>query len=111
MKAKVLFLILFVPLHALLTLLVLQRSYNPPPGGSSVLFKACSLVVTSPVLLPLVRFDPDGDRLPKWFQVASVPLNSLVWALGLLVLFGVAKRLAGRGRTSKPSQPPTPPDL
>ncbi|MBI2927825.1 MAG: hypothetical protein HYY24_19205 [Verrucomicrobia bacterium] len=101
MKTKALFLILFIPVHSLVTLLVLQRMFNPPPGGGSIFFKIFSVGLASPVLLPLVAFDPDGDRLPRWLQVASFPLNSLVWALALLMLFSVAKRLAGRRTRSK----------
>ena len=101
MKTKALFLSLFIPVHSLVTLLVLQRMFNPPPGGGSILFKIFSVGLASPVLLPLVMFDPDGDRLPRWLQVISVPLNSLVWGLGLLILIGIAKRFAGRRRTSK----------
>ena len=96
MKTKALFLILFIPLHSFLTLVMLQRMFNPPLGGLSSLFKVVFALLTSPIILPLLMFGPDGDRLPKWFQLLSVPLNSLVWGLGLLLLFAVVKRYRSR---------------
>jgi hypothetical protein len=101
MKTKLLFLLLFVPLHSFLSLTLLQQGFNPPPGGHSALFRCFSVVVLAPVLLPLVMFDPDGDRLPKWFQYLSVPLNSLVWGLGVLLLLGLIKRWGARLREMK----------
>lgn len=95
MKAKLLFLILFVPFHSFLSLTVLQHGFNPPPGGHSIFFWVFSSVITAPVLLASVMFDPNGERLPKWFQVASVPLNSLIWGMGLLLLVGLIKRWRG----------------
>ncbi len=92
MKAKLLFVLLFVPAHAFLSLTLLQRAFNPPPGGNPALFQFVSAVIMSPLLLPLLMLDPDGERLPKWIQFVSVPLNSLVWGIGLLLLVCVIKR-------------------
>lgn len=93
MKAKLLFLLLFVPFHSFLSLAVLGHGFNPPPGGHSTLFRFLSAVVTAPILLPLVMFDPDGERLPKWLQWLSLPMNSLIWATGVLLLGGLIKRM------------------
>ncbi len=92
MKTKALFLLVFVPVHALLSLSALQHTFNPPTGGHSALFRFFSAVIIAPLLLPLVMFDPDGERLPKWIQFVSVPLNSLVWAVALLFLVYLSKR-------------------
>ena len=92
MKTKLLFLLVFVPVHAFLSLSALQHTFNPPAGGHSALFRFFSAVITAPVLLPLVMFDPDGERLPKWIQVVSVPLNSMVWGIGLLLALALIKR-------------------
>ncbi len=92
MKTKLLLLLFFVPVHAFLSLTVLQRGFNPPPGGNSVFFQFFSAVIMSPLLLLLAMVDPDGDRLPKWMQFGSVPLNSLVWGIGLLLLVYGIKR-------------------
>lgn len=37
--------------------------------------------------LPLLMIDPDRKRLSPWLRVAPVPLNSLVWDLGFLLVF------------------------
>jgi len=92
MKAKLLFLVCFVSVHAFLTLTVMHQCYNPPAGGHSALFKLLAAVTTTPLLLPLVMFDPDGERLPEWVQYISLPLNSLIWGLGLLLAFVLIKR-------------------
>lgn len=92
MKTKLLFLLFFVPVHAFLSLTVLQRGFNPPSGGNSAFFQFFSAVIMSPLLLPLVMFDPDEESLPKWIRFLSVPLNSLVWAMGLLFVVYLIKR-------------------
>lgn len=91
MKTKLLFLVLFVPLHAYLSLVTLQRSFNPPPEGHSSFITAFSALIISPLLLPLLMFDPDGERLSKWIQFLSVPLNSLIWGMALLFAVRVIK--------------------
>lgn len=92
MKAKLVFLLCFVPFHGWLSLTMLGHGFNPPPGGHSALFRFFSAVITSPILLPLVMFDPGGERLPKWLQVVSVPVNSLIWGMGLLLLVSLIRR-------------------
>jgi hypothetical protein len=99
---RALFIVLFVPLHSFLSVLLLQRAYNPPAGGTSVLFHALLVTITGPVLLPLVLFDPDGDRLPRWLQVLSVPFNSLVWAAGLLLLVALVQKWRGAAKPAVP---------
>lgn len=89
MKTRLLFLIIFVPVHTLLSLVVLRYGFNPPSGGHPGIVKLFSAVITSPVLLPLMMYDPDGEELPKWFRLVSIPLNSLVWGLALLLLGGL----------------------
>ncbi len=98
MKTKLLFLLLFVPAHAFASLAVLQHGFNPPPGGHSALFRMASAVMASPILVPLVMFDPDGERLPKWIQLVSVPLNSLVWGIAILLVAGLIKRVVRESR-------------
>lgn len=43
--------------------------------------------------LPFLLFDPDGERLPKWVQFISVPLNSLVWGMAILLVAGLIERV------------------
>jgi hypothetical protein len=92
---KALFLVLFVPMHSFVTMFVLQRGFNPPAGGHGGLFTAFAALITSPVLLPLLMFDPDGERLAMWVQILSVPVNSLVWGIGVLLVLAVVKRCRG----------------
>jgi hypothetical protein len=84
---KVTFVVLFVPGHAVVTALMLQRLFtsNAAAGLWPQLANALALLLAMPALFPLIWFDPDGDRLPRWFQAVSFPLNSLVWALMLLL--------------------------
>lgn len=82
---KILFLILFVPAHSALTLVALQPLFNPPPPGlAATAWHVARVVLTSPLVLPLMMLDPDGERFPRWLQWLSLPLNSLVWGLAIL---------------------------
>lgn len=92
MKTKLLFLLLSVPVHAFLSFTALQHAFNPPPGGRSALFRFFVAAIMAPILLPVVMFDPDGERLPRWIQFVSVPLNSLVWGITLLLVVCISKR-------------------
>jgi uncharacterized membrane protein len=96
MKTKLLLLLLVVPLHAFLSFALLQSAFNPPPGGHSNAFWFSWGIISAPLLLPLVMFDPDGKTLPMWLQIASLPLNSLIWGVALLFLVVVVKRWRGR---------------
>lgn len=95
MKTKLLFLSLFVPAHAFLSLEALRHGFNPPPGGHSAICRGLSALVTAPLLLPLVMFDPDGERVPRSVQLLSLPLNSLIWGMGVLLAHGLVKRWRG----------------
>ena len=92
---KVPFLVLFVPVHAALTLFLLGRGFA---GSGGAVERILAVAVTSPVLLPCLLYDPDGDRLPRWFQFASIPLNSLVAGLLLLLAYTVIRWLAAGRR-------------
>lgn len=102
---KALFVALFVPAHALLTAIGIQYLFNA--GGAADLWaRVCAIgagLLMLPVLLPLVRMDPDGEVLPRWFQIVSLPVNSLVWAAGILLLAALVRRL--RRRRSAASHP------
>lgn len=106
MKTKARLLFLFVPGHAFVTLLTVPLLVNSPSGGGSILVKGLAAAVASPVLPPLVRFDPEGDRRPDWCHVAAVPFHSLVWGLGWIPLSGLGCRLVGPHRHSEDFQPP-----
>jgi hypothetical protein len=95
---RLLFLLLFIPAHSFVTLLAVQWAFNPPPGVPGMLWKGVALTVASPVILPLMMFDPDGDRLPRWVQWLSLPVNSLVWGLAILLVVSLIERLLTRRR-------------
>jgi hypothetical protein len=101
MAAKLLFLVIFVPIHSALSINMLHLAFNPPSGGLSALHKFFLVVITSPVLLPLVMSDPDGDRIPRLFQFLAYPVNSLVWGIGLLLVFALIKRWRARWRRGR----------
>jgi len=52
-----------------------------------------ALILGFPLVSSIMIFDFDGDVLPKWFQAASWPLNSLICAVGLYaILTWLARR-------------------
>ena len=98
---KIIFLVLFTPIHAFATALMVQRFFLNPsrnPSAIETVLKYLTFVFTLPVLYPCMRFDPDGEWFPRWFQYFSVFLNSFVWGLLLLFLFIIVKRLCTRNR-------------
>jgi hypothetical protein len=93
---KLLFIVVFTVAHAFLTLSMITWGCRHGFGGS-LLQRLNSLVVAvfmSPVVLPMVYSDPDGDRIPRWFQWSSYFLNSMIWAVAILLLFTAVKSLS-----------------
>ena len=88
--------VLFVAAHSVATLGLWQYAHNAPDGAAAGVARALAVTFALPLLLPLILFDPDGDRLPRWFQVASVPLNSLMWWAAVLLLVAFKRRRAAR---------------
>ena len=62
--------------------------------------RAVLFVLASPVLLPCIMMDPDGGRFPKWFQISSFFVNSLVWAVLILLIVAVIKRFGNKKRAT-----------
>jgi hypothetical protein len=100
MIKRIIFVLVFVPVHWMLTTVSLQRflNYNSvvDVGPWPKLVNACAVVLSLPVLLPLILLNPDGGRFPKWFEVLSVPLNSAAWAALILLLAVGIKRFRDR---------------
>jgi hypothetical protein len=97
---RIIFLVLFTPIHVFATFLMIQKYFFNPsrnPGTIEHVMKILTFVFTLPVLYPCMRIDPDGEWFPRWLQYFSVFLNSFVWAFLLLFLFIIAKRLCTRG--------------
>ena len=98
---RVVFVVLFAPIHLFATLMMVQRFFFDPSrnaGAIETVFKYLTFVFTLPVLYPCMRIDPDGERFPEWFQIFSYFLNSFVWALLILLLFIIVRRLCTRCR-------------
>ena len=94
---KLMFLVAFTAGHAFLTLFMISwgcshRLANPVWER---LYNLVVAIFMCPVVLPLVFFDPDGDRTPRWFQWSSYFVNSMIWAAVILLLFAIVKRLLG----------------
>jgi hypothetical protein len=94
----VVFVVLFTPIHLVATLMMVQRFFfNPRNSGTiETVFKYLTFVFTLPVIYPCMRIDPDGERLPEWFQAFSFFLNLFIWAILILLLFIIVKRLCRR---------------
>jgi hypothetical protein len=94
MLLRMIFLVIFVPVHSAIELALIHRLYNPPSNPVlSHVWRTLGVVVTMPVLLPMMLADPDGDRFPRWVQWASVPVNSLVWGVLILLAAAAVRRL------------------
>jgi hypothetical protein len=99
MKNKTIFLFLFVPLHFLLTVILLQYywfNYNPNAAGlweKSCHYLAFALAV--PVLTPFIISDL-GEYWPWAIQIFTFIFNSLIWGVCLLVVFAGIRRLRGK---------------
>lgn len=101
MTKKITFTITFTLVHAVVTMIVCANAL-----GSSFLVslprsacKIIGIILACPVLVPCIMLDPDGDSLPKWFQVSSFFLNSLIWAGLILLLIAASKRYRSRTNT------------
>lgn len=97
MIKRALFAVVFVPVHAVLTVLCvvhwLNWNYVVDMGLWPRFVNLCARVLSLPLLLPLMMLDPDGERFPMWFRHGSVLVNSLLWAILILFVIAGIKRL------------------
>ena len=100
-------LVVFVLTHALLTHTMLLRAFDSQAAG----WRVAAATLSMPLLLPLILSDPDGDRLPRWLQVVSFPLNSAIWAAGIAIIAttGRRRRRQHRGFEVRPREAIEPP--
>jgi hypothetical protein len=108
MKKKIIFLIVFVPVHYFLTVLLMQRylfNYNPnvDTGLSAELCRVLAWAFTLPVILPMMMFNLLNEYQPLWLQILPGILNSLAWGIAILLLVDGIKRL--RIRKVRPKDP------
>jgi len=96
MAKKVIFVVVFVPMHFVLTLLLLQYygfNYNPNVAG---LFDQFCHIVAIIFAVPLLRLlDSIGisEYSPLWLQLLALAFYSLLWALLVLAVWAIIKRL------------------
>lgn len=96
MKKKIIFLIVFVPVHLFLTIYLIQWylfNYNPNTGGLFArLLHVLAIVFSQPIIWPMIITDM-LEYWPIWIPLLFHTLNSLIWALAILAVFGRIKRL------------------
>ncbi len=100
MKNKTVFLFLFVPLHFLLTVFLLQYYwFNYNPNVHTALWAqfahGLAFVLSVPVLTTFIVTDL-GEYWPWVIRILTFLFNSLIWGVGLLAVFGRIKRLGGK---------------
>lgn len=100
MKRKITFLILFVPVYYLVTVIVLQHywfNYNATVDTSlwAKLLHVLAFVISVPVLIPFI-FTDLGEYWPIWAQALPFLLNGLLWGLVILLVSAATKRLRGK---------------
>jgi|GEM_PF-2935918 len=95
MAKKVIFLIVFVPVHFFLTLLLLQHyGFNYNPNTASLFAQFCHLVAVIFAVPLLTLLDAIGisEYSPLWLQLLTLAFYSLLWAVFVLTLWAIIKR-------------------
>lgn len=110
MKKKIIFLIAFVPVHYVLTVLLMKRylfNYNPnlDTGLAAELCRVLTWAFTLPVILPMLMFNVLHEYQPLWLQILPGILNSLAWGIAILLLLDGIKRLRIRNVKGKGPEP------
>ena len=96
MLKKIIFLVLFTPIHAIATLMMVQRFFFNPrqdAGAMETICKITTFIFTLSAMYPCMRIDPDGESFPRLFVMFLPFFNSLVWAVLLLLVFHIVRRL------------------
>jgi hypothetical protein len=96
MRRKIIFLITFVPLNILLTVILLQVYwFNYNPNFDTGLWpKFChilSFILSIPLLVPFIVTDL-GEYWPWPVQLIPFIFNGIVWGIAILLVFAMAKR-------------------
>ncbi|MHC4543443.1 MAG: hypothetical protein ACYTDW_00635 [Planctomycetota bacterium] len=94
---KIIFLIVFVPVHLFLTISLIQWywiNYNPNVHTAlwQQLCRIMAFVFAQPIVWPVIITDL-FEYWPIWIPMFFHSLNSLIWALVILAIFGKVKRL------------------
>ena len=95
MAKKVTFLVVFVPVHFVLTLLLLQHygfNYNPNVAGLFAQFCHILAAVLAVPLLTLLGATALSEYSPLSLQLLALAFYSLLWAVLVLALWAIIKR-------------------
>jgi hypothetical protein len=94
MAKRMIFVVVFVPVHFFLTLVLLQHygfNFNPNVGG---LFGQFCHVVAAIFAVPLLTLlDAIGisEYSPLWLQLLALAFYSLLWAIFVLAVWAIIK--------------------
>lgn len=93
---KLAFMVAFTAGHGFLTLFMIswRSGHRFASPVLQLLYDSVLAIFMCPVVTLSIYFDPDGDRTPKWFQWSSYFVNSVIWAVVILLLFAAAERLS-----------------
>ena len=96
MIKKIIFVIVFVPVHFFLTAILLQYywfNYNPnvDTGIWAQFAHSLAFVLSVPILVPFIVTDL-GEYWPVPVQILTFVFNGLLWGVGILALFAGIKR-------------------
>jgi hypothetical protein len=101
MKKKIIFLIVFVPVHILLTMHLMQWylfNYDADAHGLlGGLLHVLAIVCSLPVLLPLIISGWE-EHWPWLLQMMPFIANSLLWGIAILAISGGIRRLRGKAK-------------
>jgi hypothetical protein len=96
MKKKIIFLIVFVPVHLFLTMHLIQWyvfNYDADAHGLlGGLLHVLAIVLSQPIVFSMIITDL-LEYWPIWIPMFFHILNSLIWALAILAVAGRIKRL------------------
>ncbi len=96
MAKRVIFVAVFIPVHFVLTLLLLQHygfNYNPNTAGLFGQFCHILAVILAVPLLRLLDAIGVSEYSPLWLQLLFLAFYSLLWALLVLAVWASIKRL------------------
>ena len=95
-QKKIIFLIVFVPVHILLTIFLVQwygYNYDADTAGLfAKLLHVLAIVIYLPLLLPFIISDW-AEYWPQLLQMLPFIANALLWGIAILAISGGIRRL------------------
>ena len=105
MKKKIIFIIAFLPVYYILTVVLLQFywfNYNAivDTGLWARFCHILSFILAVPILVPFIASDL-GEYWPLWAQILPFVVNGLIWAVAILGIYSLLKRLCAKKEMAK----------